>query len=336
MADTRKREASTPPPTLRKSKRARLLKDLYRKVSTIAEGQYGLVFKAVRKDKADAAPVALKKLKLGNVEEGFPVTALRELAALRSLESPHVVRLLEVVVGETMDEVYMVLEHHPLDLKVILDAHGAGAFTSAQAKLLVWQLFSGLAFLHASWLIHRDIKPANLLYSADGRLVIADFGLVRPFGDPPPAVLTPTVVTLWYRAPELIFGEAAYNTAVDVWSAGAVTVELLTGEPLLRADSETAYVQKMCLLLGAPSDAVWPGFSLLPGGSKYVLPAQRDSYLDDRLPDGTSLAGRRLISSMLTYDPAARLTASDVVSADWFAEDPVKAAQWSMPSFRDR
>ena len=61
-----------------------------------------------------------------------------------------------------------------------------------------------------------DIKLANLLY-ADGVLKLADFGLARELGVPPARALTPGVVTLWYRAPEVLFGQATYTEALDMW-----------------------------------------------------------------------------------------------------------------------
>ena len=300
-------------------KRARSLAESYKRVGTIAEGQYGVVFRGELREKA-APPtattssrwVALKQLKLGDVEEGFPVTALREMAALKSLSHPNVVRLLEVVVGATMDEVFMVLEHHPHDLKGILTAHGADAFTPPQIRSLAFGILSGLAYVHASFLLHRDIKPANLLYGADGRVLLADFGLVRPYGDPPPDVLSPNVVTLWYRAPELFFSPETYGPPVDVWSAGAVLVELLTGSPLANAESESSYIRKLCLILGSPSEDSWPGFASLSNAHAHVLPNQTENYLANRVSDpcGGDQGLIDFISSLLTWDPSARLSAN--------------------------
>ena len=70
--------------------------------------------------------------------------------------------------------------------------------------------------MHKKWIIHRDLKMANLLYSNRGELKIADFGLARTYGYPLRA-LTPKVVTLWYRPPELLFGSKLYSTALDMW-----------------------------------------------------------------------------------------------------------------------
>lgn len=93
-------------------------------------------------------------------------------------------------------------------------------FTPSEVKCLMHQLLKGLEYLHRNFIIHRDLKLSNLLLASDGTLKIADFGLARKFSYPPggrPAPLTPCVVTLWYRAPEVLYGEMKYTTAIDMW-----------------------------------------------------------------------------------------------------------------------
>ena len=78
-----------------------------------------------------------------------------------------------------------------------------------------------MAYLHHNWVIHRDLKTSNLLYSNRGEVKVCDFGLGRYYSDPLGAYSQP-VVTLWYRAPELLLGQAEYGPAVDMWSVGCV------------------------------------------------------------------------------------------------------------------
>lgn len=124
---------------------------------------------------------------------------------------------------------------------------------------LVYQLLLGIAYCHSHRVIHRDLKPQNLLLTPDASgLKLADFGLARAFAVPvrtythevsraqrAPAPPRPTrrpappqVVTLWYRAPEILLGAKHYSTAVDVWSAGCIFAELVTFIPLFPGDSE--------------------------------------------------------------------------------------------------
>lgn len=84
--------------------------------------------------------------------------------------------------------------------------------------------------------MHRDLKSANLLYNNKGLVKIADFGLARIVS--PNKIHTYRVVTLWYRAPELLLGQRKYNCEVDMWSIGCLFVEFLVGEPLFKGDKE--------------------------------------------------------------------------------------------------
>jgi cell division cycle 2-like len=78
-----------------------------------------------------------------------------------------------------------------------------------------------------------------------GEIKVADFGMARYFGDPPPANLTQLVVTLWYRAPELLLGTDRYDQAIDIWSLGCIFGELLQKEPLLQGRNEVDELSKV-------------------------------------------------------------------------------------------
>jgi glycogen synthase kinase 3 beta len=92
-------------------------------------------------------------------------------------------------------------------------------------KVMMWQLLRGLAFIHSKNIMHRDIKPQNLLVTASGLLVIADFGSAKQIDQ----TSTSYICSRHYRAPELIFGSKSYTQAIDIWSAGCVLFEMLTG-----------------------------------------------------------------------------------------------------------
>jgi serine/threonine protein kinase len=91
---------------------------------------------------------------------------------------------------------------------------------------MMWQLLHGLSYCHMHRVIHRDLKPQNLLLSRTGALKIADFGLARGFSVPM-RCYTHEVVTLWYRAPEVLLGTKFYSPAVDVWSVACIFVEMV-------------------------------------------------------------------------------------------------------------
>lgn len=91
----------------------------------------------------------------------------------------------------------------------------------------MYQLLEGIAYCHVHRVLHRDLKPQNLLIDNRGHIKLADFGLARAFSIPV-RTYTHEVVTLWYRAPEILLGAKSYSTAVDVWSLGCIFFEMVS------------------------------------------------------------------------------------------------------------
>jgi serine/threonine protein kinase len=155
----------------------------YEKIKRIGEGTYGDVYCAV--NKITKSVVALKRIILHNEkQDGFPLTSLREISALRRCNHPNIVRLLDVVVGSKRDGVFLVFEYCEHDLSSLMK-HVSKPFSEAEVKCLTMQLLSALEFLHENWIIHRDVKLSNLLYDNQGVLKLADFGLARTYSFPP-------------------------------------------------------------------------------------------------------------------------------------------------------
>ena len=132
------------------------------------------------------------------------------------------------------------LEH---DLKTLQDDM-LDAFSPSEIKTLLLQLASAVDYLHGNWILHRDLKTSNLLMNNRGQMKVADFGMARYYGDPPPK-LTQLVVTLWYRAPELLLGAEKYGAEIDLWSIGCIFGELLTKNPLLQGKNEVDQLSKV-------------------------------------------------------------------------------------------
>ena len=112
-------------------------------------------------------------------------------------------------------------------------------------------ILEGLSHMHAKKIFHRDIKAANILISNDGGVKIADFGLARNITNPP---YTNRVVTMWYRAPELLLGETYYDAKIDMWSVGCLFVEMLNlGNILFPGDGrELDQLNKIYDICGTP------------------------------------------------------------------------------------
>ncbi|KAL1613294.1 hypothetical protein SLS54_010761 [Diplodia seriata] len=224
--------------------------DNFERLNHIEEGSYGWVSRA--RESATGAVVALKKLKMDNPTDGFPVTALREIQTLKEARAHrHIVGLREVVVGDTLNDVFLVMDFLEHDLKT-LQEDMAEPFLPSEVKTLMLQLTSAVGFLHDRWILHRDLKTSNILMNNRGEIKIADFGMARHVGDPPPPDLTQLVVTLWYRAPELLLGAKEYDGAIDMWSLGCIFGELLTKEPLLQGANEVDELYKARLPLPLP------------------------------------------------------------------------------------
>ena len=121
-------------------------------------------------------------------------------------------------------------EHLQQDLKKFMDGNGT-SMDPGLVKSFMYQLLQGLAFCHEHRVLHRDLKPQNLLINKKLQLKLADFGLARAFGIPVRGYSS-EVVTLWYRAPDVLMGNRKYGTPIDVWSAGCIFFEMATGHPL--------------------------------------------------------------------------------------------------------
>ncbi|KAI0029611.1 Pkinase-domain-containing protein [Vararia minispora EC-137] len=292
----------------------------YERLNSIEEGSYGVVFRA--KDKLSGDIVALKKLKLDEEKHGFPITALREINALMNARHDNVVRIREVVVGDTLTQVFIVMDFIEHDLKTLLTLMPQ-PFLQSEIKTLMLQLLSAVAHCHANWILHRDLKTSNLLMNNRGTIKVADFGLARRYGDPVGVGgMTQLVVTLWYRAPEILLGAKTYSTAVDIWSVGCIFAELLHKEPLFQAKSELELIDMIFKLLGPPTSNTWPGYNELPLAKTLAPRPLHAPQFRQRFPY-LSMAGLDLLMSMLTYDPEQRISAENALQHPYFTESPL-------------
>ena len=223
-------------------------------------------------------------------------------------------RLLDVEHGE--NRLYLAFEYVEQDLKKFMDKHRKKVFKPRFVQKIIYQLISGMDYCHSHGIIHRDLKPGNILIGKHGELKIADFGLARAFAIPIKSY-THEVITLWYRAPEILMGDKFYSLGVDMWSIGCIFSELARRRPLWPGDSEIDMLYKIFRLLGTPNEKVWPGVSKLPDYNPEFpkWPAQKLTKscgpLESQAVD--------MLRSMLIYDPARRITARKALSHPYFA-----------------
>ncbi|KAF4494208.1 CMGC CDK CDC2 kinase [Fusarium agapanthi] len=304
----------------------------YQKLEKIGEGTYGVVYKA--RDLANGGRiVALKKIRLEAEDEGVPSTAIREISLLKEMRDPNIVRLFNIVHADG-HKLYLVFEFLDLDLKKYMEslpvsdggrgkALPEGSSPHLQhlglgdmvVRKFMFQLCDGIKYCHSHRVLHRDLKPQNLLIDKEGNLKLADFGLARAFGVPL-RTYTHEVVTLWYRAPEILLGGRQYSTGVDMWSVGCIFAEMCTRKPLFPGDSEIDEIFKIFRILGTPTEENWPGVTSYPDFKASFPKWQRD-YSKDLCKD-LDAHGLELLEMLLVYDPAGRISAKAAYNHPYF------------------
>merc|ERR1712013_701429 len=275
-----------------------------------------------------------KKIKLESEDEGVPSTAIREIALLRELQHPNIVNLKDILMQES--KLYLIFEFLTMDLKQYMDTQCGSKDQPMQPQLVkswIYQLCQGIVFCHSRRVLHRDLKPANLLIDKEGGIKIADFGLARAFGVPV-RVYTHEVVTLWYRAPEILLGCAKYSTPIDIWSLGAIVAEMIGGKPLFQGDSEIDQLFKIFRILGTPNEQSWPGVTQLPD-YKPTFPQWKELLLEDIIKN-VSPAALDLLTQCLRFDPSKRISAKAALDHHYFSDLdkttlPAKPGQFDLP-----
>ncbi|KAI0716277.1 kinase-like protein [Earliella scabrosa] len=315
--------------------------DKYSILGFISSGTYGRVYKAQSRG-PDGCIHAIKKFKPdkeGDVTyTGISQSAIREIALNRELSHENIVALKEVILEDK--SIYMVFEYAEHDFLQVIHHHSQtirNGINPPVLKSLTYQLLNGLLYLHDSHIIHRDLKPANILITSGGVVKIGDLGLARLTHQPlqPLFAGDKVVVTIWYRAPELLLGAKHYNKAVDIWAVGCVMAELASLRPIFKGEEakldskknvpfQKDQLLKIFEILGTPSERDWPKIKDLP---EYQSMRRLDHY-SNRLKEWSNSRVRDqvaldLLAQLFAYDPDKRLTAAGALQHRWFHMDPL-------------
>ncbi|KAI9253840.1 kinase-like domain-containing protein [Phascolomyces articulosus] len=315
--------------------------DKYEIIGFISSGTYGRVYKARSRNKDDPREFAIKKFKPDREGDnhhyvGISQSACREIALCRELKHDNIVRLEEVLLEDKA--IFMVFEYAEHDFLQIIHYHlhtEHKPIPEVIVKSLLWQLINSVAYLHANWVLHRDLKPANVLLTSEGVVKTGDLGLARLFNRPLQPLFNgdKVVVTIWYRAPELLFGSRHYTKAVDMWAVGCIFGELLALKPIFKGEEakmdskknvpfQRSQLTKIFEVLGTPTKERWPTIDQLPDYS-YLSSfpmCQNKLKLLSGLPKSESAFN--LLASLLDYDPAKRITAEKALNHPYFQEEP--------------
>ncbi|GLI70334.1 hypothetical protein VaNZ11_015290 [Volvox africanus] len=292
-----------------------LQKYKYIKMGQLGSGSYGVVHKAVNRETNEL--LAIKKV-AHSPEYGLSDSTIREISTLRELTHENIVRLKDIIATVNGQHVHLVLEFLDCDLRQYLDTYPQ-ASEIGRIKSIVLQILRGIRHAHMNSIMHRDLKPQNVLIGvAKNQVKITDFGLARCFLPNTDRAYTERVVTLYYRAPELLLGAPTYTSAVDLWSVGCIMAEMINFEPIFKADTEIGLLFRIFEKLGTPNKEVWKE---LPGLAHFSdqfpsFPAKPIQELVPRLANDA--AGLDLLSRLLTYDPSFRITARQALEHPWF------------------
>lgn len=321
-------------------KKPTVLRDVtvFHRKHKVGQGTYGEVFMGADKKTGDI--VALKRINTEQEENGFPITAIREVKILKALEHKNIVKLKEIVTSKDQSgqnegiprNVYMVFEYHEYDLTGILQSSEI-RLTQDHIKSWSQQLLAGTHYMHVNKIIHRDLKASNILVSKNGQLKIADWGLARSWNKDMKRLTNP-VVTLWYRPIELLLGCKDYDPKIDIWSVGCIIAEMFRRDGLLKGtDGEASQLNMIFHLCGHPDVNLWPDIrqkcplwsNYEPRPDEKPLPCQLARVLKQRLPHPHWMTNNAidLIKNLLTYNPEKRWSAFEALEADYFYENPI-------------
>lgn len=344
----------------------------YEIIGYIAAGTYGKVYKARSKAKDKAKdekieqPVpqlfAIKKFKIDNNSilktshmnmdgqevlnyTGISQSAIREMSLCKEINNKNITKLIDIILENK--SIYMIFEYCEHDLLQIIHCHSHPEIKPIplkNVKLLIWQILNGVLYLHKNWIFHRDLKPANIMVTNYGTVKIGDLGLARKFNNPLQSLYTgdKVVVTIWYRAPELLMGARYYTPAIDLWAVGCILAELLSLRPIFKGEEAKFDINnkklvpfqknqflKIIEVLGIPNEYNWKNLSNYPEYLSFQqMISNYSGNTNSNLLNWYKRVGAnnklcyQLLNSLLAYDPSTRTTAENSLQHEFFTESP--------------
>ena len=314
-----------------------IISDFEVNINQVGHGSFGKVYKSTYQDEeGKIIEVAVKKINIRS-NEGFPLSAIREISILKKYRHKNLVPFINSFVDppkpNKKGNVSLVYEYAQHDLASLIKENID--FDLDCIKSIMFQILSGVKYIHDNFILHRDIKPANILLRNKGEVKLADFGLSRFFEKRKNQwrAYTNSVVTLWYRAPELLLSECYYKTSIDMWSVGCVMAELFTKQPLFKEQNAKKQVNAIFNLIGRPKEEELIRYykinegnidfqtileSLMPESGeviefdKKLIELDKTKYLTECKP------ALDLIVGLLTFNVNKRLNAEQALNHEFF------------------
>ncbi|GFH27189.1 protein kinase domain-containing protein [Haematococcus lacustris] len=283
----------------------RLLGTKYEVQHMVGEGAYGKVMKCRVRGSSPEQWVAVKEFKIEDDDpdaDDVKRTSRREVNLLRSLEHPNIVAFIDEFM--VRDRLFIVMEFVPCNLLELLEAQPGGMDREA-VRLILFQLCTAIAFIHAQHIVYRDVKPENLLINEQGHLKL-------------------------YRAPELLLGppyedvhgtvQSKYGPAIDMWAIGCLMGELMDGEPLFAGDSDLDQLYRIQTVLGPVTPSQQALFNSNPHNAGIVFNFKEPLTLAARYEDRMTEVELDFLSRLLTLDPSQRITGQACLQHPYLAD----------------
>ena len=287
----------------------KLYNNKYIKVSKIGGGSFGAVYLVKEKDTNKV--YAMKKFYLDNLGNGG---AKKQYEILSKFNHENIHKVIDMFIAPNKNQ-YLITPYYQNNLY----NYTSKKLPEKVIKQIIFQVVCGVNYLHSLKYIHRDIKPDNILISSEGKIILTDFDLCRQESKGKDDPMTRTAVTLYYRAPELFFGDSYYGNKIDIWSIGCVFAELIIGKPIFKANNELGTLSNIIEIIGCPSEENWPGVSQLPN---YLPFTGGEFKLGKMLEEGgLSKGGIDIVTKMLMLDPKKRPSCEEMLKDEYFKKE---------------
>ena len=289
----------------------------YEIIKKIGDGTFGSVYEGITKNFHKKVAIKQIKQKLNSYDDCLDQN---EVKLLLKLNNENIIRLIEVIQQPNKDS-FLIFEYCNCSLYDFMrNYHKIKTnIPINQIKKIIYQISSGLNYLHSHNIMHRDLKPENILMIANNnKIKIADFGSAKEIKNKN-GNFTDYICTRWYRAPECVLKSKNYDEKVDIWALGCIMAELYNLKPLFPGNNGIDQLDKICMILGTPEYDDWvEGYKLIKNlDMEFPLYQKKNlKYIIKNIDDN----GIDFLNKIFQFDPMKRPTASELLNHPYLNE----------------